>query len=92
VPFEFDADKSAANKTKHGIDFVAAQELWKTTTVTVRLPFTEEARRLVIGTINGNHWAAIVTDRGDSVRIISVRRARESEKLIYEEATRKPGY
>ena len=27
--FEFDEAKSAANKTKHGIDFVSAQELWK---------------------------------------------------------------
>lgn len=26
--FEFDPDKSAANKAKHGIDFVEAQALW----------------------------------------------------------------
>jgi uncharacterized protein len=26
--FEFDAAKSAANKAKHGIDFVEAQALW----------------------------------------------------------------
>jgi uncharacterized DUF497 family protein len=26
--FEFDAAKSAANKLKHGIDFVEAQALW----------------------------------------------------------------
>jgi len=26
--FEFDASKSAANKAKHGIDFVEAQLLW----------------------------------------------------------------
>jgi len=28
VEFEFDETKSAANATKHGIDFVAAQALW----------------------------------------------------------------
>ncbi len=27
--FEFDPGKSATNKTKHGIDFVEAQALWK---------------------------------------------------------------
>ena len=27
--FEFDTDKSKANKKKHGIDFVEAQALWK---------------------------------------------------------------
>jgi len=26
--FEFDPDKSAANRAKHGIDFEAAQMLW----------------------------------------------------------------
>jgi hypothetical protein len=28
VPFEFDPLKSAANKAKHGIDFIEAQALW----------------------------------------------------------------
>ncbi|MEC9464013.1 MAG: BrnT family toxin, partial [Pseudomonadota bacterium] len=28
MEFEFDPAKSEANKAKHGIDFVAAQELW----------------------------------------------------------------
>ena len=26
--FEFDIEKSTANKAKHGIDFVEAQEIW----------------------------------------------------------------
>ena len=26
--FEFDSEKSAANKAKHGIDFAEAQEIW----------------------------------------------------------------
>ena len=28
MPFEFDPNKSAANKDKHGIDFDEAQALW----------------------------------------------------------------
>jgi hypothetical protein len=28
MEFEFDANKSATNKTKHGIDFIEAQKLW----------------------------------------------------------------
>jgi uncharacterized DUF497 family protein len=27
--FEFDTEKSRANKAKHGIDFVVAQAIWK---------------------------------------------------------------
>jgi uncharacterized protein len=29
VEFEWDPEKSAANLTKHGIDFVTAQALWQ---------------------------------------------------------------
>jgi uncharacterized DUF497 family protein len=29
VRFEFDPQKSETNKAKHGIDFIAAQALWK---------------------------------------------------------------
>jgi uncharacterized DUF497 family protein len=29
--FEFDAVKSAANLVKHGIDFIAAQSIWRDT-------------------------------------------------------------
>ncbi|WP_242045086.1 BrnT family toxin [Anabaena catenula] len=28
MDFEFDPNKSAINKTKHGIDFIEAQKLW----------------------------------------------------------------
>jgi uncharacterized DUF497 family protein len=44
----------------------------------------DEARWLVIGRMGGKHWSAVVTYREDSVRIISVRRARDEEIRIYE--------
>jgi uncharacterized DUF497 family protein len=84
VAVEFDPGKSSANKVKHGIDFNAAQELWSGKTVSVTIPFPVEIRRLVIGKIAGKHWAAIVTARGDNIRLISVRRARKKEIQEYE--------
>ena len=33
----------------------------------------------------GKLWAAIFTERGANIRIISVRRARQNEELIYEQ-------
>lgn len=39
---------------------------------------------MVIGKIDTKHWAAIVTERGENTRIISVRRARKEEVLRYE--------
>ncbi len=87
--FEFDPDKSAANATKHGIDFVDAQALWQDEERIVigstQRHFGED-RQLVIGRIGDRLWTAIVTERGTATRIISVRRAREYEELAYERA------
>ena len=84
--FEFDRAKSASNKAKHGIDFQEAQQLWHNKTVSVTIAFPDEARRLLIGVINGRHWTAIVTERAGKTQLISVRRSRDKEREIYEEA------
>jgi len=84
--FEFDAEKSAANKTKHGIDFVEAQLIW-TDPGRLETPARsrDEPRYQVIGRIAGRTWSAFITYRHDkeSIRIISVRRARPEEEARY---------
>lgn len=83
--FEFDPEKSAANKVKHGLDFVEAQVLWRDPFLLEAPARTvDEARMLVIGRIGARHWAAIVTARNAHIRIISVRRARKEEIDRYE--------
>lgn len=83
--FEFDSEKSAANKLKHGIDFREAQVLWEDLDyIEIPVTTTDEPRSLVIGKINGKHWSGVITYRGESVRIISVRRSRKEEVDIYE--------
>jgi uncharacterized protein len=85
LEFEFDPDKSAANRVKHGIDFTAAQSIWRDThRIEVPARTTDEPRWMVIGQINGQCWSAVMTYRDERVRIISVRRSRESEIAIYE--------
>ena len=85
MTFEFDSEKSAANKLKHGIDFREAQALWDDLDY-IEIPVTtvDEPRYLVIGKISGKHWSGVITYRGESVRIISVRRSRKEEVDIYE--------
>ena len=83
--FEFDPAKSEANRAKHGLDFVAAQELWQGETVEVPARTTDEPRVAVIGRIGGRHYTAIVARRGASIRIISVRRSRDNERMLYEQ-------
>jgi uncharacterized DUF497 family protein len=84
VEFEFDPWKSESNKAKHGIDFVEVQALWKSKHVILGAKDTAEKRHLVIGTINHEHWSAIITYRGARIRIISVRKSTAAENHTYE--------
>ena len=85
MPFEYDHPKSAENKRKHGIDFEEAQELWADAGL-LEIPArtTDEARWLLFGKIDQKHWSAVITRRGENVRLISVRRSRDEEVAIYE--------
>ncbi|MEE8056541.1 MAG: BrnT family toxin [Pseudomonadales bacterium] len=83
--FEFDRKKSLANLDKHGIDFVDAQALWcDPDLIEVQANSADEPRFLVIGYIEKNLWSAVITYRGEKVRIISVRRSRQTEVELYE--------
>ena len=86
MAFEFDPARSAANRAKHGIDFVAAQALWDDPD-RLEIPgrVKGENRVLVIGLIDGIAWTACVTFREERVRIISVRRSRHDEKEAYQD-------
>jgi uncharacterized protein len=83
--FEFDELKSRANASKHGIDFAQAQDLWKDPYL-IEIPAmtVDEPRYLAIGRIGAKHWSAVITYRGEHIRIISVRRSRPEEVAHYE--------
>ena len=83
--FEFDPAKSAENKRKHGNDFELAIALWNDDAL-VEIParVVDEARWLVIGKLMEKHWSAVITRRGENIRLISVRRSRVEEVAIYE--------
>ncbi|BFM51317.1 BrnT family toxin [Marinomonas sp. THO17] len=83
--FEFDQLKSDANLAKHGIDFNEAQRLWDDSMLLEIPAKTEdEERYVVIGRMDDKHWTAVITYRNNNIRIISVRRARKSEVILYE--------
>jgi uncharacterized protein len=85
VEFEFDEDKSLANKSKHGIDFVEAQALWLDE-MRIEIParVVDEPRVVVVGMLGDRHWSAVITYREQRIRLISVRRSRLEEVAIYE--------
>ena len=85
MQFEFDPNKSEKNKEKHGIDFEEAQKLWKDSKA-IGFPANSESepRFAIIGKISGKFWVGFYTLREGKIRIISVRRARKGEKILYE--------
>ena len=85
LSFEFGSDKSTSNLVKHGIDFDEAKALWNDPDL-IEIPARtdDEPRYLLVGRMQGKHWAAIITYRSDRIRLISVRRARNEEIVLYE--------
>jgi uncharacterized DUF497 family protein len=85
MEFEYDKRKSLANLEKHGIDFIDAQALWSDSNLLeIQARTDDEPRYLVIGLIDSKHWSAVITYRSQKIRIISVRRSREEEVVLYE--------
>ncbi len=85
MKFEFDNQKSRANKTKHGIDFVEAQALWGDPDfIEIPARTDDEPMFMVVGRIGNQVWSGVITYRGETARLISVRPASRKEVDIYE--------
>ena len=85
MKFEWDSDKSELNREKHGIDFETAKDLWlDENRVGIHAPHPVEDRAILIAQYLDRVWTAIYTMRGDTIRIISVRRARKREVNLYD--------
>jgi len=83
--FEWDEGKSQIYKSKHRIDFETARNLWlDENRVEIHAPYPLENRNILIAEYQNKLWAAVYTMRGDTLRIISVRRARKKETILYE--------
>ena len=83
--FEFDGTKILSNQNKHGLSFEEIQVLWQDPDL-IEIPAMSEGelRYLVVGKIADKHWSAVITYREANIRIISARRSRETEVVIYE--------
>lgn len=85
LSFEFDEAKSQANLAKHGIDFIQAQRIWDDPDfVEINAKSVDEPRALVIGRVDRKFWSAVITYRDGSIRLISVKRSRQAEVVLYE--------
>jgi len=89
VQFEWDRTKAAANLRKHRVSFQEASTvLHDPLSTTFPDPASEGEQRFVtIGTSAlGRLLVVAHTDRGDTIRVISARRATRRERGFYEQA------
>ena len=85
MKFEWDDNKNNSNKAKHSIYFETSEKLWlDENRIEILAPYPLEDRRIMISKLQNNIWTAIYTIRDDTIRIISVRRARVKEINLYE--------
>jgi uncharacterized protein len=88
MEFEWDEDKRLANIKNHGIDFVDVSEVFDGDIFTVeddRYSYGEQ-RFVTFGLLKGTVVAVVNTDRGEFIRIISIRKATKNEYRSYFQA------
>jgi len=91
VRFEWDDEKAVANLEKHGVSFGEATEVFYDPNALEGFDAehsTEENRFFIIGLSSRRLLYVVYAEReGDTVRIISARRAVKMEQELYGEAT-----
>jgi len=88
MEFEWDRHKSEGNFKKHKVRFDDAAPLFIQAgqfTYISNHSGTDGVRYVTVGVLKGKLFAAVYTLRGDTIRIISVRRARRGEEKKYRE-------
>ena len=86
--FEWDPKKARSNEQKHGVTFDEASSVFADTlSLTIHDPLhsEDEERFIIMGISCKNRILTVVhTERGENLRIISVRKATKKETLYYE--------
>jgi hypothetical protein len=85
LSFEWDEAKRRRVIAERGLDFMDAALLFDGRPVlSVPSPRRDEERWLSIGLVDGRFVAVVWVRRGDRIRIVTARRARDEEKRRYE--------
>ncbi|MDE3088056.1 MAG: BrnT family toxin [Chloroflexota bacterium] len=85
MKFEWDEDKRQSNLRRHGIDFADVSIVFDGYTATVedtRVTYGE-SRFITVGLLKGRAVVVAHTERRDTIRIISARKATKNEEIAY---------
>ena len=91
--FTWDRDKATANLRKHGVSFEEAITAFHDPLARIHddpLHSDEEHREILVGhSVRGRLLLVSFAERGQTVRLISARRATRNERQDYQEGTRR---
>jgi uncharacterized DUF497 family protein len=90
VRFEWDPDKNALNRARHGIDFEEAKEVFASKARWLEIDdeahSDDELRYRAVGPTSRGVLVVVCTDRDeDTVRIMSARMATPRERRLYDD-------
>jgi len=85
MKFEWDETKRRINLQKRGIDFVGCEAIFAGTTKTTvddREDYGEE-RFVTFGLLDDRVVAVVHTETADTIRVISIRKAKKHEQALF---------
>jgi uncharacterized protein len=88
MAIEFDPDKEARNLAVHGVSLTQTETMLSGFTVewVDRGRDYGEIRIIALGEIGGREFLCVYTERGETIRPISLRRANRKERDVYQQA------
>lgn len=87
--FTYDETKRAINLAKHGLDLIDAGLVYDAPNkLTLESPRNSEARLMDVALVEvmGVVLVLVYIEQGDTVRVISLRRASKAERRLYDNA------
>lgn len=82
--YEWDEAKRIATLHKHNIDFADAVEIFEAIYIRLSGRSDIEIREIAVGYLGGSYLAVVFTMRGETIRVITVRKARRDEREAYD--------
>ena len=82
MDIKFDTAKDETNRAKHGVSLAIGRVVLENRLGDVRDPrdYGNEVRRIAYGTVAGRLFVCVYTMRGETYRIISIRKANQRER------------
>ena len=85
MEFEYDEAKRLLTIARRKIDFLDMVEIFQSPHLVLQARSEIEERKIAVGRLRGSYFAVVFTMRGETIRIITARKARRDERERYQD-------